>query len=217
MRPQLHSPPMSSAGRLIAACVAVFAAGFVMLGCGSGNEVKVDLPPETVQAITEKLDQIQERFDAGDCTGSNSAETSLESLQAAVDGLDGVEQQFTDDMNQMLDNLGKQIDAQCQEPEPTTSSTTDTTDTIPTSTDTTPTTTSTSTTTTTDTTKSTTTTSTDTTPTTGPPGNPNNPNGNGPGGGVVPGGGKKENSGHIKKPKPVKDGKAKDDRKERSR
>ena len=219
MRPQLHSPPMSSAGRLIAACLAVLAAGLVMLGCGSSNEVKVDLPPETVQAITEKLDQIQERFDAGDCTGPNSAETSLESLQVAVDGLEGVEQQFTDDMNQMLDNLGEQIADQCQEPEPTTSSTTDTTDTVPTTTDTVPTTTDTTTTTTTDTTKSTTTTtSTTPEPPTGPPGNPGNPNGNGPGGGVVPGGGKKENSGHIKKPKPEKDGKqAKDDRKERSR
>jgi hypothetical protein len=186
-----------------------------MLGCGSNNEVKVDLPPETVQAITEKLDQIQERFDAGDCTGSNSAETSLASLQAAVDGLDGVEQQFTDDMNQMLDNLGKQIADQCQEPEPTTSSTTETTDTVPTTTDTVPTTTETTTTTESTTTKSTTTTSTAPTPPTGPPGNPDNPNGNGPGGGLGPGGGKKENSGHIKKPK--QDGKAKDDRKERSR
>lgn len=80
-----------------------------------------------------------------------------------------------------------------------------------------PTTTTTTSTTTTETTTTKDTTATTPTPPTGPPGNQGNPNGNGPGGGVVPGGGKKENSGHIKKPKPEKDGKAKDDRKERNR
>ncbi len=219
MKPQLHSPPMSSPGRLIAACLAVVAAGLLMLGCGSGNEVKVDLPQDTVQAITDKLDQIQERFAAGDCTGSNSAQTSLDALRSAIDGLD-VDEQFVSDMNQMLDNLDEQIATQCDPATRTTSSTTEPTDTLPTTTE--PTTTE-STTTTTTTTKSTTkdtsstTTTTTTTPPTGPPGNPGNPNGNGPGGGVVPGKGKKDNSGQIKKPKPGKGVKAQDEQKGRSR
>ena len=211
MRPQLHSPPMSSPGRLIASCLAVIAAGLLILGCGSSDQVKVDLPPETIAAINAKLDQIQGRYDAGNCTGSNSAATSLESLQGAVDGLQGVDQQFVDDMNQLLDNLGKQIAAQCQPVDKTTSSTSSTTTTVPpTTTDTIPTTTKTTTSTTTDTTKSTTTTTTTGTTTTTP---------TGPGGGVNPGGGKKANAGGppIKKPKPDHGGKPKPGKKERGR
>ena len=185
MRPQLHSPPMLPR-RLIGSCLAVVAAALVMLGCGSsGDPVQVDLPSETVSGVNKKLDQIRERFAAGDCTGANSATSSLDSLKTAVNSLE-VDQQFIDDMNEMLDNLAKQIDDQCEPAEETT---------------------------TTDTTKSTTTTETTTTapaPPTGPPGNPDNPNGNGPGGGVIPGGGnKKEKPKHSGKKdeggKPKKD------------
>jgi thioester reductase-like protein len=195
MRPQLHSPPMSPR-RLIASCLAVLATGTAMLGCGSSDPVQVDIPSATVAAINSKLDQIQARFAAGDCTGSNSAESSLESLRAAVNGLD-VDRQFIDDMNEMLDNLGKQIDAQCREPDKTTT-TTSTTDTLPTTTqtttDTVPTTTETTTkeTTQTTTTTDTTTTQPQTSTTT-------------PGGGVSPGGrnGKKAPKGNRNgKPRP---------------
>ena len=192
MRPQLHSPPMLPR-RLIGSCLAVVATAIVMLGCGSsGDPVKVDLPSETVAGVNAKLDQIQERFAAGKCTGANSATSSLDSLKTAVNGLE-VDQQFIDDMNEMLDNLAKRIDDQCEPAEETT-----TTDTTPETTDTLPTTTTPpltdTTTTTTDTTKDTTTTTTTTAPEppTGPPGNPDNPNGNGPGGGVIPGGGNKK-------------------------
>jgi len=192
MRPQLHSPPMLPR-RLIGSCLAVVATAIVMLGCGSsGDPVKVDLPSETVAGVNAKLDQIQERFAAGKCTGANSATSSLDSLKTAVNGLE-VDQQFIDDMNEMLDNLAKRIDDQCEPAVETT-----TTDTTPETTDTLPTTTTPpltdTTTTTTDTTKDTTTTTTTTAPEppTGPPGNPDNPNGNGPGGGVIPGGGNKK-------------------------
>jgi hypothetical protein len=179
--------------RLIGSCLAVVATAIVMLGCGSsGDPVKVDLPSETVAGVNAKLDQIQERFAAGKCTGANSATSSLDSLKTAVNGLE-VDQQFIDDMNEMLDNLAKRIDDQCEPAVETT-----TTDTTPETTDTLPTTTTPpltdTTTTTTDTTKDTTTTTTTTAPEppTGPPGNPDNPNGNGPGGGVIPGGGNKK-------------------------
>jgi hypothetical protein len=193
MRPQLHSPPMLPR-RLIGSCLAVVAAALVMLGCGSsGDPVQVDLPAETVTGVNAKLDQIQERFTAGKCTGPNSATSSLDSLKTAVNSLE-VDQQFIDDMNEMLDNLAKRIDDQCEPSvETTTTDTTpETTDTLPTTT--TPPLTDTTTTTTTDTTKDTTTTTTTTAPEppTGPPGNPDNPNGNGPGGGVIPGGGNKK-------------------------
>lgn len=195
MRPQLHSPPMSP-GRLTASCLAVLAAGVAMLGCGSSGPVRVDIPPETVTAINGKLDQIQQRFADGDCSGRNSAESSLESLRAAVGSLE-VDQQFIDDVNEMLDNLGKQIADQCQAPDRTTTSTsTDTlpTTTTPTTTDTLPTTTET---TTKETTETTTTTTQTTTEPTGPPTTPGggNPGGGNPGGGVSPGGGKRERNG----------------------
>jgi len=179
--------------RLIGSCLAVVATAIVMLGCGSsGDPVKVDLPSETVAGVNAKLDQIQERFAAGKCTGANSATSSLDSLKTAVNGLE-VDQQFIDDMNEMLDNLAKRIDDQCEPAEETTTTDTtpETTDTLPTTT--TPPLTDTTTTTTTDTTKDTTTTTTTAPePPTGPPGNPDNPNGNGPGGGVIPGGGNKK-------------------------
>ena len=169
MRPQLHSPPMLPR-RLIGSCLAVVATAIVMLGCGSsGDPVKVDLPSETVAGVNAKLEQIRERFAAGKCTGANSATSSLDSLKTAVNGLE-VDQQFIDDMNEMLDNLAKRIDDQCEPAVETT-----TTDTTPETTDTLP-----------------TTTTTAPEPPTGPPGNPDNPNGNGPGGGVIPGGGNKK-------------------------
>lgn len=197
MKPQLHSPPMSP-GRLTASCLAVLAAGAAILGCGSSGPVQVDIPAETVTAINGKLDQIQQRFADGDCSGRNSAESSLESLRAAVGSLE-VDQQFIDDVNEMLDNLDKQIADQCQAPDETTTTSTDTlpTATTPTATDTLPTATETTTKETTETT--TTTTQTTTTAPTGPPttpggGNPGggNPGGGGPGGGVSPGAGKRE-------------------------
>jgi hypothetical protein len=193
MRPQLHSPPMVPR-RLIGSCLAVVAAALVMLGCGSsGDPVQVDLPPATVAGVNKKLDQIQDRVTAGDCTGPNSATSSLDSLKAAINSLE-VDQQFIDDMNEMLDNLAERIDAQCEPAEETTTTDTtpETTDTLPTTT--TPPLTDTTTSTTTDTTESTTTSTTTTPPEppTGPPGNPSNPNGNGPGGGVIPGGGNKK-------------------------
>jgi hypothetical protein len=218
MRPQLHSPPMSSAGRLIAACLAVLAAGLVMLGCGSSEDVTgADIDPLTAADLTGQLDRIQGFLDDGNCDRANKAVNTLRDAIEDVSGSTG--EQFTTNALELTDTLATQVEDQCEQADPTTSSTTDSTDTLPTTTttDTVPTTTETTTTTESTTTKSTTST-TSTTPPTGPPGNPDNPNGNGPGGGVVPGGGKKENSGHIKKPKPEpeKDGKA-DDRKERSR
>ena len=194
MRPQLHSPPMLPR-RLIGSCLAVAATAIVMLGCGSsGDPVKVDLPSETVAGVNAKLDQIQERFAAGKCTGANSATSSLDSLKTAVNGLE-VDQQFIDDMNEMLDNLAKRIDDQCEpavrdddhrhdardhrHPADDHDAAADRHDDHdddrhdegarrPTTTTTAP------------------------EPPTGPPGNPDNPNGNGPGGGVIPGGGNKK-------------------------
>ncbi|MFN8114026.1 MAG: hypothetical protein U0R51_12620 [Solirubrobacterales bacterium] len=212
---------MSSAGRLIAACLALLAAGLLMLGCGSGDDVtSADIDPQTATDLTGQLDRIQGFLDDGNCDRASGAVDTLRDAISAVSGKTG--EQFTANAMELTDNLATQVEDQCEPAERTTSSTSSSTDTVPTTTEapeTVPTTTETSTTTTeTTTTKDTTA----TTPPTGPPGNPNNPNGNGPsgtgpGGGVVPGGGKKENSGHIKKPKPEKDGKAKDDRKERSR
>jgi len=172
-------------GRPIAAGLAVLAAT-VAIGCGTPDTGSTELPPETVTAINGKLDEVQKRFEAGKCTGSGSAESSLASLREAVNGdlLKGEDDQLVTDLNELLDNLDELIAQECEPAEPTTSTATETTDTVPETTDTVPETTETET--TTDTTKSTTTTTdttTDTTttqPPTGPPG--------GPGGGISPGG-----------------------------
>ena len=203
MRPQLHSPPMSSAGRLIASCLVVLAAGLVALGCGSGSDsTSADIDPQIGSELTGQLDKIATFFEQDNCDRASKA---VEGLRTAIDARsDETGEQFTADALELTDNLEQQIDDECQPADKPTSSTTESTTSIPTSSDTAPT--STETTTSTDTTKSTTTstttTSTTTTPPTGPPGNPDNPNGNGPGGGVIPGSGKKENPGATKKPRP---------------
>ncbi len=185
MRPQLHSPPMTT-GRPIAAGLAVLAAAVVAIGCGTSDTVSIELPPETVAAINGKLDEVQKRFEAGKCSGSGSAESSLGALREAVNGdlLKGSDDQLVADLNELLDNLDELIAQQCDPAAPKKSTTAETTDTVPETTDTVPETTETET--TTDTTKTTTTTTdttTDTTttqPPTDPPG--------GPGGGISPGG-----------------------------
>lgn len=183
MRPQLHSPPMTT-GRPIAAGLAVLAAA-VAIGCGTADSGDIELPPETVTAINGKLDEVQKRFEAGKCSGSGSAESSLESLREAVNGdlLKSSDDQLVADLNELLDNLDELIAEQCDPAEPTPPTTTETTDTIPESTDTVPETTTETTTDTTKTTTTTTDTTTDTTTTQPPTGQPG-----GPGGGIVPGG-----------------------------
>jgi methyl-accepting chemotaxis protein len=207
---------MSSAGRLIVACLAALAAALVMLGCGSGDETtSADIDPLIADDLIGQLEKIQTFLDDGNCDRASKAVDGLRNGINAVSESTGEE--FTANAIELTDELAAQVEDQCMPAEKTTSSTTDSTDTLPTTTDTTDTTPTTTTTTKSTTTKSTTTTTTSTPEPTGPPGNPDNPNGNGPGGGVVPGRGKKDNSGHDKKPKPNKAGKAKDDEKERSR
>jgi hypothetical protein len=179
-------------GRPIAAGLAVLAAGVLAIGCGSSDVGNIDLPPETVTAINEKLDEVEKRFEDGKCEGSGSAESSLESLREAVNGdlLQNTDEQLVADLNKLLDNLEELIAQKCEPDEPTTTTATETTDTVPETTDTVPATTETET--TTDTTKTTTTTdptTTDTT-TTQPPTNPPTNPGGGPGGGIAPGGGR---------------------------
>lgn len=223
MRAQLHSPPVSAPGRQISACLAVVAAALVMLGCGSSSDVTgADIDPNTATDLSGQLDRIQGFFDDGNCDRANKAVDNLRTAIDAVSGTTGEE--FTKNALELTDKLAKQVEDQCVPAVPTTTTeetidteptTTETTDTVPTTTETT------TKSTTTTTTKSTTTTTPE--PPTGPPGNPGNPNGNGPGGGVAPGGGKKENPRRIKKPKPKdkheskKGGKAKADKRERSR
>ncbi|GIK77528.1 MAG: hypothetical protein BroJett022_12180 [Actinomycetes bacterium] len=173
-------------GRPIAAALALLAAALAASGCGSADTGGIELPPEAVPAINGKLDEVQKRFEAGKCTGSGSAESSLESLREAVNGdlLKDEDVQLVADLNELLDNLDELIAQQCDPAAPTPPTTTDTTDTVPETTDTVPETTTTET--TTDTTKTTTTTTdttTDTTTTQPPTGTPG-----GPGGGIAPGG-----------------------------
>lgn len=180
MRPQVHSPRMAL-GRQIALLAALVAGLFALAGCGGDDSSSAEIDPEVAELINAKLDQVQERAADGKCTGDNSAESALTSLQADVpELLAGEDEEFVSDLTEMLDQLGEQIADQCEEDEePKTTSTstpTTTTDTEPPPTTTEET--------TTDETKETTSTTQSTTPE--PPDDPQTPP---PGGGGTPGGG----------------------------
>jgi hypothetical protein len=171
-------------GRQIACCLGLFAVGVLLLGCGSSDPTSAEIDPVIAGEFTAKLGVIRQFAEDGKCDRSIQA---LTFLKAAVDAeSDQTGEQFTADLQEMLDRLNTQIEDQCQAPDETTVTTTDSSDTEPTTTDETTTTdpSTTTTTTTTSTTKSTT--STTTTPPTTTPGGDGPPND--PGGGVSPGG-----------------------------
>jgi hypothetical protein len=170
-------------GRHIACFVGPLAAAVLLLGCGSGDSTNAEIDPVIAGEFTAKLGVIRQYAEDGKCDRSTQA---LATLKTAVDAESGqTGEQFTADLQEMLDRLNVQIQDQCQPPDQTTTTTTtDSTDTAPTTTD--QTTTDPSTTTTTTTTTSTT----NSTTTTPPPTTPGNGGGppNNPGGGITPGG-----------------------------
>jgi hypothetical protein len=183
---------MSSAGRLIALCLAVLAAGLLLLGCGSnGDATSADIDPQDASDLTGQLDKIQTFFAAGNCDRANKAVDNLRVAINAVSGRTG--EQFTTDALELTDNLSTRVENQCVEAADTTTTEPTDTDTIPTTTEPTTTEPTTTETTTTETTTKETTTSVPEPPT-GPPGNPGggnpgggNPGGGNPGGGINPG------------------------------
>lgn len=210
MSAPLDSPPMALV-RQIASVLALLAAGIVMFGCGGPDQPSsADIDPATAASINDKLDQIEERVAASDCFGDNSAESSLATLQSAVGGelLANEDEAFRTDLEDLLNQLGDQLqtDPQCSAETTSTSTTSTISTTEPT--ETTPSTTSTETSTTSTPTKTTTTTEPDTTavpPVDGPPAVPPGQEGDEGSGGVSPGGfGPGREAG--KKPKKPKDG-----------
>ncbi len=209
MRPQLHSPPMALR-RQIACCVGLITAGVLLLGCGSSDSTSANIDPVIAGEFTAKLGVIKQFADEGRCDRATQA---LATLKMAVDAESGqTGEQFTADLQDLLDKLNAQIEEQCQPPDRTTtdpSTTTDSSDTEPTTTD--ETTTDSSTTTTTTTTTSTSDSTTTTTPTTpGGGGPPNNP-----GGGITPGGKRSQVPGGHPNHKPPRQGQGKGDGHER--
>ena len=189
-------------GRRIACCLGLVAATVLLLGCGSSDSTSANIDPDIAGDFTDKLAVISGYADEGDCPHASQA---LETLKTAVDNESGqTGEQFTADLQELLDRLGKQIDDQCEETVDTTSSSTtdETTETQPILTDTT----STETSTTTKPTTTSTSTSTSSTTSTPPPpqgnGPPVNPPGGGtPGGGINPSGKRHSPGPAIKKPK----------------
>lgn len=171
MRPQLHSPPMSLRSHI--SLLAALLIALVAVGCGSSGD---EIPAEQAELLTQRLDDLQDQINAGDCTGADS---TLNDLLIDVEALDGeVDRDIRRALRQLTDQLVSLFDAQCGDGTTTTTTdtTTDTTTTAPTTTETTTTDTTTETTTTTDPT-----TTTDTT-TTAPPGGGGGSGGAGPGG-----------------------------------
>jgi hypothetical protein len=125
-----------AAGRQIALLSALAAALVALAGCGGGDTSSAGIDPASGEAINAKLDQIQARASEGDCTGENSAKSALESLQGDVSGglLANEDEGFVSDLSEMLDQLGQQIDEQCEQKDQTTSSSTKSTTTTTTTT-----------------------------------------------------------------------------------
>lgn len=147
-----------------------------------------DIPPETASEYNNKLEVIRGFAALGECDRATQATDTLKAAVSAQADQNG--ERFTADLQELLDELRKQIEQECKPPEQASTDTSETTDTEPIITDTT----------TTETTTTETTTDTDTTapppnqPT--PPGGGNSggntggPSGGNPGGGPPnPGGG----------------------------
>jgi hypothetical protein len=130
--------------RQVYACLAVLAAGALLFGCGGSGEPSGEpLSDQEVTDYTDNLDKIQAAVDDGDC---DTAQTKLTTLTSAVEASNEDGDQTKTDLVTLLDDLGAQIDSDCEPVQETTSttSTTETTETVPTETSTTePTTTST--------------------------------------------------------------------------
>lgn len=113
-----------SHARRIASLLAVLAAPFALLACGSEDPQSAEIPAELAEDLTAKVDQIRDRIEARDCEGDNSAESSLASLSDAVDNPSiEVDQEFRDDFQELLGNLRSQISEECVEDDRETSTT----------------------------------------------------------------------------------------------
>jgi hypothetical protein len=124
-------------GRQIALLSALAAALVALAGCGGDDSTSAGIPVESGDAINAKLDQIQERVAEQDCFGEGSAQSALEALQGDVSGglLADEDEGFVSDLSEMLDQLGQQIQDQCEQKDQTTSSTEPTTTTTTTTTE----------------------------------------------------------------------------------
>jgi hypothetical protein len=132
MRPQLHSPPLWSR-RPIAAGLSLIAGALIAAGCGSDEGGDVTFTPQARDDFVNALDTAQAYLDDGDC---ERAIERIEGLQSAVETYPDISEQARSDLDELLTELGGQIEEDCVD-ETTTSTTTTTEDEETTSSDTT--------------------------------------------------------------------------------
>ncbi|MDQ3727966.1 MAG: hypothetical protein M3355_00090 [Actinomycetota bacterium] len=92
------------------ACVATVA------GCGGGDEdPEGSIPSETGNAIVNQLDELDAQVEAGKCV---DAEATAQGVQAAVAGLQDLEEDLEQALVRASDNLVIQTREDCEVPEP---------------------------------------------------------------------------------------------------
>jgi len=133
MKRKLHSPRMAPA-RQILALLALVGAAFFLLACGSSDEPTLEGEPfseDERRDLTAALTDLETAFDAGDCA---EAENKLTQLKTAVGAMpEERDAELRDALTSALDDLGGQIDADCDAlDETTTTDPPETTSSVPT-------------------------------------------------------------------------------------
>ena len=121
MRRKLHSPPLWSR-RPIAAGLSLLAGALVAFGCGSDEGGEVTFTPQARDDFVNALDTAQGYLDDGDC---ERAIERIEGLQTAVETYPEISDQARSDLDELLTELGGQVEEDCVD-ESTTSTTTTT-------------------------------------------------------------------------------------------
>ena len=132
MRRKLHSPPLWSR-RPIAAGLSLLAGALIAFGCGSDEGGDVTFTPQARDDFVNALDTAQGYLDDGDC---DRAIERIEGLQSAVETYPEISDQARSDLDELLTQLGDQVQEDCVD-ETTTSTTTSTEDEETTTSDTT--------------------------------------------------------------------------------
>lgn len=115
MRPQVHSPWMSRR-RQILTCAALIATSATLGACGSDDSRDLSIPAETSTDLLNKLDQVETRFENGNCSSANS---SLNSLRIAVENPEtDLSADAREDIKEVLANLQSLISDAAESDEP---------------------------------------------------------------------------------------------------
>ena len=114
MRPSgLHTLARVLGKRATLGAMSTIACAIALASCGEGSdEDEGTIPEQTGDAIVQKLDVVQQQFDAGEC---DDAEASAAQVQAAIAGLESdVEGDLEEALVQASANLVTLVRDECE-------------------------------------------------------------------------------------------------------